>query len=320
MDERDRVSGKYVRFRGQPSLEAALAALGSSQHVVFSLPQILELGLGAAAVQKRAALGRIHRVYRGVYSLVPPELLSREGRFMAAVLACGEGAVLSHRSAAMLHGLLWSERAKIDVTIPRRSGLKHRGIDLHRSTTLTPADTTQVNNIPCTTVARTQLDIADVLNQRSVERAFDQADVLEVFDLRALEDQLARNATRPGAALIRTVLAEHYIGSTPTWSEFEERFVGVCRSTGVPAPDVNVWITLDDGERPIRADFVWWEQRIAIETDGHKTHRTPQAFERDRRNDQRLTLARWRPVRVTWRQLWCRRHQVERLLLQLFPA
>jgi predicted transcriptional regulator of viral defense system len=301
-------------------LDAALAALASSQHGVFSLSQLVGLGLSESAVHKRAATGRLHRVHLGVYSLAPPNLLTREGRFMAAVLACGEGAVLSHRSAAMLLGLLWSERAKIDVTVPTRGARCRRGIDLHRSTTLTPVDTTHVNNIPCTTVARTQLDIADVLDQRRVERAFDQADVLEVFDLRALEDQLARNATRPGAALVRTVLAEHYIGSTPTWSEFEERFLGVCRSTGVPAPQVNVWITLDDGERPIRADFVWREQRIAIETDGRKTHRTAQAFERDRRNDQRLTVARWRPVRVTRRQLWYRRHEVERLLLLLFPV
>jgi hypothetical protein len=124
-----------------------------------------------------------------------------------------------------------------------------------------------------------------------------------VFDLRALKDQLDRNPARPGGAVVRAVLAEHYIGSTATWSELEERFLGLVRKAGLPQPEVNAWVTLPDGPPAIRADFVWRAERVLLEADGHKTHRTRQAFENDRRRDQRATVAGWRPVRTTWRQL-----------------
>jgi len=292
-----------VAFLDQVPFDAALAALASVQHAVFEVGQLRDLGLTAAGIRKRAATNRLHRMYRGVYSLVPPQLLSRKGHWMAAVLACGPGAVLSHRSAAALHGLRGTNRERIDVTVPTRSARQHPGIALHRSTTLAPADTTTVQNIPCTAVARTQLDLAEVINRRGVERAFDQAEVLEVFDLRALEDQMARNPHRRGVALVRSVLAEHYIGSTLTWSEFEEQFLALTRAAGIPDPEVNAWIVLPDGEPAIRADFVWRAQRARVETDGHGTHRTRQAFERDRRNDQRLLAAQWRSIRVTQRQV-----------------
>jgi hypothetical protein len=265
--------------------------------------QLRDLGLTASAVHKRAAAGRLHRVHRAVYSLVPVHLLPREGLWMAAVLACGPGAVLSHRSAAALLGLRRSGGVRIDVTVPARSSRKRPGIALHRSTTLRPADTKREKNIPCTTVARTQLDLAEVIPRRGVERAFDQAEVLEAFDLRALEEQLERNPYRRGPNVVRSVLAEHYVGSTPTWNKFEERMLAFTRATGLPPPEVNYWIVLDDGGPPIRADFAWPAQRVNIETDGRETHDTRQAFERDRRNDLRLTAAHWRPIRVTWQRL-----------------
>ena len=303
MAQRGRETQPTVTFLDQAPFDVALAALAAVQHVVFDLAQLRDLGLSAAGVRKRAAGGRLHRIYRGVYSLVPPRLLPREGWWMAAVLACGPGAVLSHRSAAALLGLRPTSRARIDVTVPARSAREHAGIEVHRSTTLTEADTTRVQNIPCTTVARTQLDIAEVVNRRGVERAFDQAEILEVFDLRALEDQLARNPQRRGAEVVRSVLAEHYAGSTPTWNEFENRFLEFTRAAGLPQPEVNYWIVLPDGGPAIRADFAWPSRRVIVETDGRGTHHTRQAFERDRRNDLRLTAARWRPVRVTWRRL-----------------
>ena len=284
---------------------------------MISLAELGDLGLTVTAVHKRAASGRLHRVHRGVYSLPPPELLSRYGRWMAAVLTCGPGAVLSHRSAAALHELRATERTNDEVTVPGRSTRKRAGIDIHRSTTLTPADATRVNGIPTTTVARTQLDLAEVVSRRALERAYDQADVLEVFDLRALEDQLERNRHRQCARVVRAVLDEHYVGSTPTWSKFEEAFLKLTRATGIPDPEVNVWLVLDDQESALRVDFVWRRQRLIVETDGHETHRTRQAFERDRRRDQRLTLAGWRVIRVTWRQLTSRPDQVAAMLVTL---
>ncbi len=307
----------WGRFRGQPPPDAALAALGAAQWAVFSLGQLVDLGLSVRAVQKRAAAGRLHRRYRGVYSLVPRNLLAREGLWLAAVLACGEEAVLSHRSAAALHCMIPSGGVRIDVTVPTRATRRHPGIDIHRSTTLTPADTAIVKNIPCTSVARTLLDLAEVTARRPLERAFDQTEILELFDLHALEDQLRRNSTRPGAGIVRAVLGEHYVGSTVTWSELEERFLKAIGQAGLPAPEINAWVLLPDGGPPIRGDFVWRAQRIIVEVDGRRFHGTRQAFERDRRRDQRTSAAGWRPVRTTWRQLELAPHEVVETVLAL---
>jgi hypothetical protein len=281
----------------------ALAALGRRNDGVFSLAQLTELGLSGSAVRKRATSGRLHRVHRGVYALAPPELLSRNGRFLAAVLACGLGALLSHRSTAALQQLRATDRAGIDVTIPRRSSLNHPGIDVHCSRTLTAADVTTINGIPCTTIPRTLLDLAAVVNEPQLNRALNQAEVLEVLDIRALHAQLERNGRHPGAPKLREALTEHYPAQAPTESELEAGFVTLCRAAGLPQPERQVYVAPDDGEPAMRVDFLWREARLVLETDGGKYHRTRHAFEVDRRRDQRLTLAGWRVVRVTWRQI-----------------
>ncbi|MBV8943710.1 MAG: DUF559 domain-containing protein [Solirubrobacterales bacterium] len=192
---------------------------------------------------------------------------------------------------------------KIDVTVPGRARPEHGGIKGHRSATLAPQDITRVNNIPCTTVARTLFELAELIPRRPLERAFDQSDVLELFDLRAIEDQVSRNPTRAASRIVNAVLKEHYIGSTLTQSELEEAMLVLSRAVKLPRPDINVWLDLGDGEPMIKADFLWRAQRLIIETDGHKYHGTPQAFERDRRRDQRAAVAGWRVVRTTDRQI-----------------
>ena len=191
---------------------------------------------------------------------------------MAAVLACGPGAVLSHRSAAALLELRDWGHTKIEVTVPRRSSRRHDGIKVHRSTTLTDEDVTVVNNIPCTTVHRTLLDLADVVTQSQLERSFDQAEISEGLDLTAINDQLARNPTRPGAKAVRRVLTEHYIGRTPT---VERERGGAARDHARarhPRPGHQPFVILDDGGPPIRADFVWRDQRVIVEADSKKWH------------------------------------------------
>ncbi len=309
-----------MRFFSQAHLDARIAALATRQHGVIGLAQLVALGLEPRSVQQRAAVGRLHRIHCAVYSLVPRHLLSREGLYMAAVLACGPGAVLSHRSAAHLHELRRDASTKIDVTVPSRSHRRHEGIRLHRSLTLIPEDTTTVNGIPCTTVARTILDNAEVLNRRGLERMLDQAEILEIFDLWALQEQLQRNFSRRCARRLRRALDEHVAGATPTWSELEERFLALVRAAALPEPEVNVFIVLDDGEPAMRVDFVWRDRRLAVETDGHETHRTRLAFEQDRRRDQRLIVAGWRAVRITWRQLTRAPAQVKQTLRQLLAS
>jgi very-short-patch-repair endonuclease len=291
--------------------------LATGQHAVVALWQLTPLGIGASTLRKRAAAGRLHRIHHGVYSLVPRELLTPAGHWMAAVLACGPDAVLSHRTAAALHGLRPSYRTKIDVMVPGRVRRNRADFDVHRSTTLRPGDVTMVNGIPCTTVARTLLDLAEVVDRRALERAFDQSEVRQVFDLYAIEDQVARNSTRPGAGRVRAILSEHYIGSTLTESELEELVLAICRRSGAREPKVNRWVDLGDGEPPIRADFVWYEQRVIVETDGPRFHDTHQRRERDPRRDQRALLAGWRLLRVTWRQAVRRPDELGQTIVRL---
>jgi predicted transcriptional regulator of viral defense system len=312
-----RKSGEYGDFLSQPSVDAGLAELARVQHLVFSLDQLRQLGVTKSAVSKRVATRRLHRIHQTVYSLVPKELLTRDGLYAAAVLACGPGAVLSHRSAARLHELRSYGHTRVEVTVPGRSSRRHDGVKVHRSTTLTEADATVANNIPVTTVERTLFDVAEVVTQRQLERAFDQAEILEALDLNRILDQLARNSTRPGARKVRKVLTEHYIGSTPTDNDFEEALLALTRGLGLPDPRPQFYIDPGDGEPPIRADFAWPDRRIVVETDGEKTHGTKQAFQTDRRRDQRLAAAGWTVIRITWNQLKFRPHELRPVLLKL---
>lgn len=288
-----------------------------AQQGVIRFEQLLELGFQAREVQKRRGL---YRHYRGVYSIVPPSMLSFKGRYIAAVFACGDAAALSHRSAADLHGLRASSRGGIDVIVAGRTARRHKGIDLHRSVTLTPADITIVEAIPVTTVARTLLDLAAVVRRRAVERALDQAEILELFDLNALNDQLDRNPHHPGAPTLKAVLEQHTAGTTVTWSHLEELCLEVTRTANVQPPEVNAWVDPGDGEPPVRADFVWRAQQVTVEADGFGFHKTRQAFERDRRRDQRLIRVGWRPVRVTERQLKSERARIAALLVDLLTG
>jgi hypothetical protein len=294
-----------------------VAVLAARQHAVLGLEQFVDLGLTPSGVHKRAKAFRLHRIHQTVYSLVPRELLKREGLYMAAVLACGPDAVLSHRSAAVLHRVRDWGHTKIEVTIPGRAPRAHSGVAVHRSTTLADTDVTAVDNIPCTSVARTLLDLADVVNHRQLEWSFDQAEILEVLDLRAITDQLARNPTRRGVKAIRKVLTEHYIGGTRTASENEELLLSITRPLGIQDPDTNYVIALPDGGPPIKVDFVWHAQRVALEADSRKWHGSRQRMESDRRRDQRLIVAGWTAIRTTWRQMTYRPDELRDTLIKL---
>jgi len=293
-----RTSG--VRFEPHPGLDRAIAELAGAQHGVVALRQLVALGLGARAVRHRVAAGQLHRLHAGVYAVGHP-CLTREGRYMAAVLACGPGAALSHRSAADLRELRGSSRTTIDVISPRRPGRKRAGIDAHTSTKLLPRDVSKVKGIPCTSVARTLLDLAAVLPRRAVERAIDQAEILQLLDAKAIQDVLSRTHGHQGNAPLRSILNDHFPGSTPTRNDLEEAFLQICDKARLPRPEVNAWIPLE----PIgyTADFLWREPQLIAETDGRDTHTTKHAFDHDRKRDQRLMLAGFRVVRFPWQQV-----------------
>jgi predicted transcriptional regulator of viral defense system len=178
-------------FSPDPPLEWLIAEVCASQHGVVALSQLRGLGMTQARVAKRVESGRWRRVHQGVVA-VSHARLSREGWYLAAVLACGPDAALSHRECAAHRGLRQSNRSRVDVTAPGRRGRGRRGIEVHSGATLRACDIEKVDGIPCTTLARTLLDLADVVSPREVERACEQADRLQVFDLRALNEQLAR--------------------------------------------------------------------------------------------------------------------------------
>ena len=295
-----RITGPGVPESTQPPGDRALAALAARQHAVVTLAQLTELGLTPSGVRKRVRRGRLHRVHRGVFAVGHP-LVSVEGRWLAAVLACGPGAVLSHRAAAALHGLRKSSRTAIDVTAPRRTGRARTGIDVHRGDSLRATDRTIVRGIPCTSVARTLLDLAEVTNRRGVERACDQAEVLRILDVRAVEDALHRAPGRRGAPALAAVMAVHRIGEALTRSELEERFLSLCNANALPRPEVNAMLATADGYPEV--DFFWRGRCLVAEADGYGSHGTRRAFERDRARDRALLVAGFRVVRFTWRQV-----------------
>ena len=292
-------TGPEIRFRHELPRDAAIVEFARGRHGVVTTAELAAFGLGTDAVRKRANAGRLFRLYRGVYSVGRPDL-TPAGRRMAAVLACGPSAFLSHRSSAAQHGLLDDHRRWCDVTVRGAARRPRRNIRVHSSTTLTASDITTVDAIPCTSIARTLVDLGDREPPRLVERALDQAETHGVFDLTAIEDVLKRVGPRRGAGVLHALLAE--LGSsTLTDRELEELFLQLTRDAGLPTPAVNTWITGDGWA--YKADFLWRAERLIVETDSRAFHTSRRAFEHDRLRDQRLTLAGYTVVRFTWRQL-----------------
>lgn len=256
----------------------------------------MQLGLSSAAIARRLRCGRLVALHRGVYAIAgtPP---TRERRWAAAVLACGRGAVLSHLSAAALWKLSDKDPVVIDVVLPSRGRRTRDGVRVHRPRRLDPEDATHHRGIPTATVARTLIDCAEVLGSRSVERIVDEAEYLGLLNPSELEGALARNRSRTGAARLGKVMGRHQPGSTRTRTPLEESFFEIVRRAGFPQPLVNAKLG------PYTIDFLWPEQRIAVETDGRSAHERTAARERDYRRDAWLTREGYRPLRFTWRQV-----------------
>jgi hypothetical protein len=300
--------------------EAEVLGLAERQHGVITHAQLRSLGFSPATVRHRVAAGRLHSLHRGVYVLGRADL-AVEGRWMAAVLACGSGAVLSHFSAAALLGLLSTAQTDIDVTVPRRVGLARPGIRVHRSTRLETSDRSAAKTIPCTSVSRTLLDLAAVVPPAVVERACEQAETRRLLDWSDMEALMARARGRRGARSLRTVLGPS-VGTGIPRSELERRFLSLCRRAGLPRPAVNQWIAVAGEE--LQVDVVWHGARLIVEVDGFATHGSRRAFRSDRRRDRLLALAGWRVVRFTWEDVTADAGHVAQvlrtLLLSTAPA
>jgi very-short-patch-repair endonuclease len=240
------------------------------------------MGFTDADVAWRVRAARLHRLHRGVYA-VGHRVLTVEGRWMAAVLACGDGAVLSHGTAAAAWEIRPTSGGTIHVTVPSAAGRARRpGIRLHRSVTLRPEDTAVHRGIPITEPHRTLCDLARTLKGRQLEQAVNQAERLVDFG------RLERSAPPS----LRAVLQRY--STTHTRSELEERFLRLCDDHGIPRPETNTRI------EGYEVDFVWRDRRLIVEVDGYEHHRSPTAFAADRERDVVLTGMGWRVMRFTY--------------------
>ena len=293
-----------------------MGALATEQHGAVARAQLRALGLSDKNIDYRLAAGRLIRLYPGVFA-VGHAKLAREGRWMAAVLGCGERAVLSHTDAAAHWELMPTRGTLMHVTTSRRSGRvpDPRRVLLHRVGTLTADETTRHDAIPITTPARTLLDVAAFLRPRTVEDLIAQADRLGLFDLVAVRRVLTAHPRQHGAPSLRQTLDRITgTGVAQTRSALEIAMLQLCDDFDLQPPLTNVALA------GFIVDFHWPGTNLVVETDGYAYHSMPSAFEADRERDQILTLAGYRVARFTYDQVRRRRRQTARRLWALLKG
>ena len=280
--------------------DAFIASLAARQHGVVSTAQLRSAGISFPGINRRLETGRLHRIHRGVYA-VGHDRLSERGRWIAAVLACGDGAVLSHLSAAELWGIRRrirrvsesggrGESDPVHVTVPSTAGRKRRnGIALHRSSTLLARDRTRHDGIPVTRPGRTLADLGPLLSPAQFAVALREAEFLRL----PIESRFESDGAR---------------------TELEHRMIAVCRRHRLPQPGVNVRVDRYE------VDFLWREHSLVVEVDGWNSHRSRSAFEDDRARDARLKVLGYEVVRFTWRQVTRDRRGVAETIRTLLHA
>jgi very-short-patch-repair endonuclease len=286
-------SSRSTRAAERVAVEERIDAIAARQHGVITGAQLRAAGLGPHAVKYRLAGKRLHLVQRGVYRVGP--LLTRRGQQLAAALACGAGAVLSHRSAAALWRIIPEADAPIEVT--SRGANRHRrpGIRPHRGR-LGDDDVACVDGIPVTSVARTLLDLAGTAPPGELDQALARAERLGLANPAEVESLLARHPKARGARVLRALLGVR--GGVPlTRSEAEKRFLQLTRKAQLPAPRTNSRVVGHE------VDVLWPAERLVVEIDGVAFHSSPASFEQDRSRDAQLAAAGFQVVRVTWRQM-----------------
>jgi hypothetical protein len=296
----------------QLARDRVVSELAARQHGVVARPQLLDLGLSSDLIDLRLRAGRLVSLHRGVYAWGHAQLRP-EGRWMAAVLAVGPGAVLSHGHAAANWDLRPGLGGGVHVTLPGRTGrARRRGIRIHRPELFDAADVDVHDGIPTTTVSRTLLDLAVTIRGRQLEQLVRRASQLRRFDLQELRAALERHPRHRGVPeMLRLIARMRGRGTEDLRSELEVHFLQLCDDHGLPHPIVNGHVA------GVRVDFHWPSARLVVETDGFEWHATPSTFADDRRRDQRLTLAGYRVVRFTWDEVRGEPARVVRTLVAL---
>jgi very-short-patch-repair endonuclease len=270
------------------------------QHGVVTRRQLSALGLSTKAIRHRLASGRLHRVRRGVYAVGRPEI-TRHGRLLAAVLACGPGAVISHRSAAELWGIAGVHTASIELTVPCGSVRHGPGLTVHRCD-LATGETCTCHGIPVTTPPCTLVDLATQVPAHRLEAAVSQADKLDLISASELPVLLAHFSRRPGLGILRAVLDRRTFRLTD--SALERKFLALVRGAGLPLPETGRHLN------GFKTDFFWPQLGLIVETDGLRYHRTAASQSRDRRRDQAHAAAGLTPLRFTHDQV---QHEPDRV-------
>ena len=277
-------------------LELRIAQIAGRQDNLITWEQLVRIGVGRRAVARRVESGRWQRIHKAVYLIGPaPPTLSAKAR--AAVLTCGDDAALSHRTAAMVWRLVTvPPEPELHVTIPGRNPGVKPGIHIHRVVELPPDEVTTKHGIPLTTPARTICDLAAIEPLRDLETALAEARIHRLATDAQIKAVIQRAPTRPGAPIIRTLLAAED-DSGYTRSRAERLLRDLIAKSNLERPLFN---------EPLLGyvvDALWPKQRLIVEVDGYTYHHHRTAFERDRARDQRLIAAGYRVIRVTWLQL-----------------
>lgn len=264
--------------------------LAGRQHGIVTRRQLLALGFNARAIEHRVARGRLHLVMHGVYAVGWPRLTQKR-RWMAAVLACGDGAMLSHRSAAALWEIGAERGGTIDISVMRRAELKRPGLRVRGRSTLGAERITEIDGIPVTSVVQTLVDLATELDPLSVERTVNEADKRGLIDPEALRAKLNEHAGEPGTPLLRKLLDERTFRLSD--SALEILFRPIAAAAGLPPPLTKQMVN------GYEVDFFWPDLGLVVETDGLRYHRTPSTQTRDARRDRAHVLAGMTPLRFT---------------------
>lgn len=281
--------------------------LARKQHGVLTRGDLIGLGFSPKAIRHRLATGRLRRLDRGVYAVGLP-LATPEQRWMAAVLSCGPGAVLSHRSAAALWGIGKEVRGRTDVSVRRRSNLRRRDIRVRERLKLADSAVTVHKEIPVTGPIQTLVDLAAELPLRQLERAVNEADKRDLVDPESLRVGLDDHAGEPGVRSLRRLLDRHTFRLSDT--ELEVLFRPIAARAGLPIPLTKQLVN------GFEVDFYWPDLGLVVETDGWRYHRTPAAQSRDALRDQIHTAAGLTSLRFSHYQVKYERRHVCRVLSQ----
>ena len=279
-------------------VDRRIARLAGRQHGLVTVGQLKRLGLGSDAINHRRAVGRLHSIHVGVYA-VGHETITFEGHLLAAVMACGSDAVLSHKQAGLVWGMFppWVEveLEPVNVTVPRGSRRGRRpGIAVHRAA-LDRDERTIHRGIPISSPGRTLADLGPHLTPRELESCVDRAITENLVTPSTLRTAATR---RRRAVALRGLLQAAERFDSVTESELEEAFLRLVREAGLPRPTLNASVA------GMRVDAIWHGERVAVELDGYRWHRTRTRQESDRGREARLRRDGWMPLRYSARQVF----------------